>query len=230
MALFPTQAVASCWVFLLSGDYAQLWSLLSGQNTMAATFRELQARVQHTWRQAISSHNDHPASPNTAGRKAHANANKHVDTADHRQGQAASNLAHLWPRMSPEMQALITAGHNHHTARKTLANVKSFKEWLRLNDESREPQKIPPSELNILISRFIITLKKPDGTDHKPDTLTSYYNSIDRFLRMHDYGYSLSSSLEFQSTRNILSQRKNELKMLLTPTPTWGPSEQVMKN
>ena len=66
---------------------------------------------------------------------------------------------------------------NKNTVRKTQSAVKQFTTWLQMSPrfETREINKIPPGELNNFVGSFLLSIRKADGSEYEPDTLTSYH-------------------------------------------------------
>ena len=112
-----------------------------------------------------------------------------------------------------QLRAYIEAQRNASTAKKTRKNVERFMEWmLHTKKEKRQPHDILPTELDILIGGFILSLVKSDGSEYEPDTLTAYHGSIDRWLRDHGYQASITHDRQFETSRNVLSSKRKELK------------------
>ena len=58
----------------------------------------------------------------------------------------------------------------------------------------------------------MLSLRRPDGSDYEPYSLTSHHRAIDRFLRENRYGFSIVSSLEFEMSKKVLEAKRKELK------------------
>ena len=73
--------------------------------------------------------------------------------------------------------------------------------------ETLEINKIP-DELGNFVGSFLFSIRKADGSEYEPDTLTRYHWSIDRFLNEKNHLYSL----EFETSRAVLQSKRKELK------------------
>ena len=86
--------------------------------------------------------------------------------------------------------------------------------WRRYLDsinEKREVENIPSDELNVLMCRFFMSVKKKDGSHYEPVSLTSFHRSLQRFL--NDKGSPLKSKPAKRPTvqkvqRSIVCQKK----------------------
>lgn len=80
-----------------------------------------------------------------------------------------------------ELLDFIKENRNENTTKKTEQILKKFRAWLsEKKNEERKIEDIEPGKLNNYIGNYILSLKKQDGGDFEPDTLTSYHRAIDR--------------------------------------------------
>ena len=49
--------------------------------------------------------------------------------------------------------------------------------------ENRQVTEIPPQELDNYLSRFLFSVRKKNGDEHKPSTLRGFIASIERYLK-----------------------------------------------
>ena len=76
----------------------------------------------------------------------------------------------------------ILAQRNKNTVSTTSTGVKAFTKYMRKQGEVRKIEEIPFTELCLLLSKFVVEARREDGTDFKPDTLSSYIRIIQRYL------------------------------------------------
>jgi hypothetical protein len=74
---------------------------------------------------------------------------------------------------------------NKNTKTKTKGNMKVITDFFTSNSigEEKAPGQIPPKDLDSIMARFFLGVLRKDGTEYKPDSLGSMYNSLDRHLR-----------------------------------------------
>ena len=70
---------------------------------------------------------------------------------------------------------------------------------------------IPAADLNVLLCRFFINIKKKDGRVYKPSSLTSFQRSFQCHLNNKNSGLNLFKDLEFTKSREVLLAKKREL-------------------
>ena len=66
---------------------------------------------------------------------------------------------------------------------KTRSDLNVWNKWCATVNEHRKVEDIPAKELNRLLSHFFVSLKKKNGEDYEPNSLTAFQRSIDRHLR-----------------------------------------------
>jgi hypothetical protein len=49
--------------------------------------------------------------------------------------------------------------------------MRTLRQFLNEKEENREIQNIPPEELNELLSQFVYSVRKSDGTEYEPSSL-----------------------------------------------------------
>lgn len=112
-----------------------------------------------------------------------------------------------------DVDKLIEGEENKNTKRKTYYDLKFFKQFLEeQHKEEREIQDIPPSELNLYLSQFIVAARTKTGKDYEPSSLRGILSSVERHLSRLNYGKSIFKDCEFQKTRDALKSKQKELK------------------
>eukprot|EP00105_Crassostrea_gigas_P040662 XP_019924810.1 PREDICTED: uncharacterized protein LOC109619372 [Crassostrea gigas] len=115
---------------------------------------------------------------------------------------------------SQEIEKFIQDKENKNTLRKTLYDVNLFSSFLRSKNEMREFYKISPTELDVFIANFILSVRKKGGEEFEPISLRSMISSIDRALRRHRYEASIMQSPDniFTATKQALKAKQKDLK------------------
>ncbi|KAJ8307669.1 hypothetical protein KUTeg_014779 [Tegillarca granosa] len=107
---------------------------------------------------------------------------------------------------------------NKNTKYKTSSDIKLFKEFLNELREVREPETIPPKELDNYIARFYFECQTKSFNETKkeyePDTLTSTHNSIDRYLKEKKVEFSIKHDSVFSHSNNCLQEKRKYLKSM----------------
>ncbi|XP_070547977.1 uncharacterized protein KIAA1958-like [Ptychodera flava] len=112
-----------------------------------------------------------------------------------------------------DVSVLVSTQKNKNTEMKTMREVAVFEEWRQsMTTEIRRIEDIPPPELDPLLGRFYLSVRKKNGEEYEPDSISSYQKSIDRHLRNANYGYSIMRDELFQKSRDALAAKRKQLK------------------
>ena len=98
---------------------------------------------------------------------------------------------------------------NNNTKRKTICDVKLFYSWMeaKLGDR-RHAEFIPPSELDSVLARFFLSIRKPDLTEYEPESIKSKQLSISRYLKERKYSYDIMMDPQFSHSRQCVFSKK----------------------
>ena len=110
----------------------------------------------------------------------------------------------------------ILSKRNKNTVKQTNLQIKKFESWLASSPrcESRPLRDIPVLSMDRYVGSYLLEIKKPDGCDYEPDSLTTIHRSINRKLQEIGYEFDLVRSPEFATSKKVLEARRRELKQL----------------
>jgi hypothetical protein len=115
----------------------------------------------------------------------------------------------------PNVFLISSDTNSHNTIRKTKHDVKRFVMYI---DEQFGEQislhTLPAESLCRYLKHYFENTKKFDGTQYEPDTLRSFLLSIERYLKSKNYPYNLMESPLFQSSRQIIINKREQWKKM----------------
>ena len=112
-----------------------------------------------------------------------------------------------------DVDKLIAQQENENTKKKTMYDLNIVLKFLReVRKEERELEKIPPEELNVYLSEFIIAARTKKGEQYEPSSLRGMLSSVDRYLTRREYGKRLFIDPEFTRLTDALKAKQKELK------------------
>jgi hypothetical protein len=116
---------------------------------------------------------------------------------------------------------IILNERNGNTKRVTDCHIGLLTKWLKSNNDFRNPEDIPPSELDLCLAKFFMSIRKEGkfGLEHvsrqyEPETLSAIHSSIQRHLSMKKYGNNIKKDHVFEHSRAVLAAKRKELKKL----------------
>jgi len=80
------------------------------------------------------------------------------------------------------VEKFVEAEANKNTQRKMLSDVALMKTFLPNGNETRQPQDIPPPELDAYVSRFLLSMRTKSGDKYEPTALRGIIASVERYL------------------------------------------------
>ena len=86
-------------------------------------------------------------------------------------------------------------------------------QYLVQNGENRQIHEIPPYELDALLCKFIIGVRRKNGEEYEPSYLRGMFGSFERYLKRHKYSTSLIKGDEFSRSKQTLESKQKNLKM-----------------
>ena len=115
--------------------------------------------------------------------------------------------------LDDKIKGFIECQRKQSTVQATLCHINKLNKFLLTEKEELRPiHEIEPVKLDQYLSEFFMDLKMPDGSEYEPVTIQSIKCAIERRLREEYYPATISDSLEFNKTRQVLSAKMKYLK------------------
>ena len=110
-----------------------------------------------------------------------------------------------------KIQDFIYSLRPDNTKKKTTYDLNIWRRYCSSVGETRTLENIPPKELNILLCRFFMDVRKKDGGVYEPVSLISFQRSIQRYLNDNNSSTNVMKDQDFAKSREVLSARKRDL-------------------
>ena len=111
-----------------------------------------------------------------------------------------------------ELDDFIEDNRTVNTVKKTQSDLKVWKRCCASINESRDLVEIPTNELNGLLAHFAMRVRRLDGTEYEPNSISSFFKSFDRHLKNKGQVRSIIADREFAKARDVLEAKRKELK------------------
>uniref|UniRef100_A0A8C5TS00 KIAA1958 n=1 Tax=Malurus cyaneus samueli TaxID=2593467 RepID=A0A8C5TS00_9PASS len=108
------------------------------------------------------------------------------------------------------LSAELSREQNEKTIRSTQTALRNFREFLisKYPSETREIYVIPCKELDAYLASFFVDARQKDGSEYEPNSLANYQCGLERYLKEHRYGYSITRDKEFKRSQEALKQKQ----------------------
>ena len=113
-----------------------------------------------------------------------------------------------------DVNAFSEQQENENTKKKTLYDLKIFREFLETCDEKREIENVTPVELQAIIKKFVLAVRRKNGDEYEPSSIRAFLQSIDPCLRKNNCGFSVLNDKEFHEVQDILKKKQKQLKSI----------------
>ncbi|KAM3939346.1 uncharacterized protein KIAA1958 homolog isoform 2-T2 [Leptodactylus fuscus] len=113
-----------------------------------------------------------------------------------------------------DVTAELNREQNEKTIRSTQTALRNFREFIisKYPMETREIYMIPCKELDDYLASFFVDARQKDGSEYEPNSLANYQCGLERYLKEHRYGYSITRDKEFKRSQEALKQKQIELR------------------
>ena len=107
------------------------------------------------------------------------------------------------------------ATRSESTQRKTKHDMELMKDYLKTVGENREMEAIPLNELDVHFGKFLLSVRKQDGSLYGASSMMAFVASFNRYLRdKKGYPYQVTRGIEFKYSQSALNRKLTELKTL----------------
>ena len=97
------------------------------------------------------------------------------------------------------------------TVRKTASDMKTFNRYLSSINKNVEVLDLPAVDLDRILSKFFKDIRKVNGEEYEPDTLSGFQRSIQRFLSDGKSHFNVLIDKEFETSRKVLAAKRKSL-------------------
>ena len=86
-----------------------------------------------------------------------------------------------------DIQSLVNKSNNSNTTKATSQWMRVFNSWAALKGEVRPIYLLSPTDLAHVLQSFYAEVRKTNGDEYEPGSLTSIWTGIDRYLQENNY-------------------------------------------
>jgi len=136
------------------------------------------------------------------------------ENASHRPEQTEQASSSDISSRDTELQQFIEKQANENTSKKTLSDMRIWERYCEQVGEARKIEEIPIQELDRLLGHFFKDVKKQDGQEYEPDSLTSFQRSFNRYLSQKGATFNIIVDRAFAMSRETLAAKRKQLRSM----------------
>ena len=111
-----------------------------------------------------------------------------------------------------EIDSFIRERKSLNTVKKTASDMNSFNRYLaEINKQYLNILHLPAQELDRLLSKFFKDIRKFNGEEYEPNTISSFERSIERFLSDNKSQFNILRDKKFEMSRQVLAAKRKRL-------------------
>ena len=110
-----------------------------------------------------------------------------------------------------KIEKFLQAQKSKNTQYKTKSDLNTWKKFCESLEESRAIENIPANELDLLLSKFFIFVRKQDGTEYGPCTWSGFQQSFQCHLHEKGSLINIRKGNEFSKSTEILAAKQKNL-------------------
>ena len=124
----------------------------------------------------------------------------------------ATNVDRFFTACDEVLNRLADKRSNANTKKSTGVWERVFQSWAQARNCKEQLQEYAPEELNKVLCKFFAEIRKQDGTNYEPDSLTVMLAAPDRKLLELGYPKSIKKDREFDECLQVLEGKARELR------------------
>ena len=110
-----------------------------------------------------------------------------------------------------EIETFLEEQRSKNTNYKTRSDLNAWKKFCGSLKECRALENIPANELDLLLCKFFISVRKQNGTEYEPGTLSGFQRSFQRYLHEKGSLINILKDNEFSKSREVLAAKRKNL-------------------
>ena len=111
-----------------------------------------------------------------------------------------------------DIDSFVKAQKSENTVKKTTSDMNNFYRYLaQINKRHINILNLQANELDHLLAKFFKDVRKINGEEYEPDTISGFQRNIQRFLTDSQSRYNILIDREFEKSRQVLAAKRKNL-------------------
>ena len=110
------------------------------------------------------------------------------------------------------IQLFIEHSKTKNTSKSTDLWMRVYHSWAETRDAPSSIETLAPVDLDQILQTFYAEIKKKNGDDYEPNSLSNMQSAIDRYLKEKQYKFSIIRDREFTTSRAVLEGKARILR------------------
>ena len=110
-----------------------------------------------------------------------------------------------------EIEGFINNQKSAKSTKKTTTDMNTLSRFMKTIGMSENVESLPASELDHLLCKFFMNIRKKNGEEYEPDTISGFQRSIQRYLSYKGSSFNIFKDKDFEKSRKVLSAKRKSL-------------------
>ena len=111
-----------------------------------------------------------------------------------------------------DIRSFVQSMQNENTSKKTAADMRIVETFKLEIGEQNPIEEMSAADLDLFLCKFFMSVRKSDGEEYEPDSLTCIQSSLSRYLKSKGSVLSLRNDPHLSTHRDVLAAKRRELK------------------
>ena len=89
--------------------------------------------------------------------------------------------------------------------------MNTLSRYIKTIGMSESVENLPASELDHVLCKFFMNIRKKNGEEYEPDTISGFQRSIQRYLSEKGSSVNILKDKDFEKSRKVLSAKRKSL-------------------
>ena len=110
-----------------------------------------------------------------------------------------------------EIEGFLKEQKSANTLKKTTTDMNTVARYMKDIGKNEKVENLPAAELDHLLCKFFVNIRKKNGQEYEPDSISGFQRSIQRYLSEKGSNVNILKDKDFEKSRNVLAAKRKSL-------------------
>ena len=110
-----------------------------------------------------------------------------------------------------EIEGFLKEQKSVNTSKKTTTDMNTVARYMKEIGKNVKVENLPAAELDHLLCKFFMNIRKKNGQEYEPDSISGFQRSIQRYLSEKGSSVNILKDKDFEKSRKVLAAKRKSL-------------------
>ena len=110
-----------------------------------------------------------------------------------------------------EIEGFLKDQKSANTSKKTTTDMNTFAHYMKEIGKNVKVENLPAAELDHHLCKFFMNVRKKNGQEYEPDSISGFQRSIQRYLSEKGASVNILKDNDFEKSRKVLAAKRKSL-------------------